>query len=145
MKYKFLTKSDQAWWAMLASIRQAKQSIYLESFIFVDDAQTHGFFKILKQKAKEGVRVKIIVDRIGNFLWGGFTTKGEFEKAGIEVLFFNRLLYHNHRKILIVDEAVAFIGGVTIKGKFADWLDLHVKIDSHSIVNIILKSFIRVY
>lgn len=146
MKYKFYTTTEKAWLAMLEAIRGAKRSIYLESFILVDDEKTHDFFKFLKQKAKEGVRVKIIVDRIGNFFWGGFLNKEEFEKEGAEVLFFDRWFYHNHRKVLIVDGEIGFIGGVTIiKGSFANWLDLHLKISGHRVVRALLRSFSRVY
>ncbi|MEK7192407.1 MAG: phosphatidylserine/phosphatidylglycerophosphate/cardiolipin synthase family protein [Patescibacteria group bacterium] len=143
MKYKFYTTSEKAWLAMLENIKDAKHSVYLESFILTDDSQTHNFFETLKQKAQSGVKVKIIVDQVGN-LWAGSINKMEFEKAGAEVLIFNRWFYRTHRKILIVDEEVGFIGGVNIKGEYADWLDLHLKVTGR-IVRSLLKSFSRIY
>ena len=55
MKYKFYTKSEKAWVAMLQDIKEAKHSIYLESFILTDDSSTHNFFEALKEKARRGV------------------------------------------------------------------------------------------
>lgn len=143
MKYKFYITSEKAWVAMLEAIRSAKKSIYLESFILVDDAVTHNFFEALKEKAGQGVKIKIIIDRVGDFWWGSFN-KEEFEKAGAEVLLFNRWLYRTHRKILIIDESVAFIGGVNIHGPYAEWLDLHMKINGIT-VKYLTRAFGRLY
>ncbi len=128
---------------MLEAIRQAKKSIYLESFILSDDERTHNFFETLKERARAGVRVKIIADRVGHFFWGSFD-KDSFEKAGIEVLFFTRWFHRTHRKLLIIDEDVAFTGGVNIRGVFADWLDLHVRI-SGIFVRQLLRSYAKIY
>ncbi len=143
MKYRFYTTSEKAWIAMLEAIRQAKHSIYLESFILTDDHRTHYFFEALRQKANEGVRVKIIIDRVGSFFFGSIN-KEKFEKAGVEVLFFHRWFYRTHRKVLIVDDALAFLGGVNIHGSYADWLDLHMRIDG-LLVRQLLKSFAKIY
>ena len=143
MKYKFFRVSEEAWRAMFEAIRNAKESIYLESFILTDDAVTHHFFETLKQKARDGVKVKLIVDRVGHF-WYGSVNQEEFEKAGVEVLFFNRWFYRSHRKILIVDRSVAFLGGVNIRGEYAKWLDLHVRLTG-LLVKQLLNSFGRVY
>ncbi len=103
MKYRFYTKSEKAWLAMLEDIKSAKESIYLESFILKDDNLTHSFFEILKSKAAEGVRIRIVVDKTGNFWWGSLDKAG-LEKSGAELLFFNRWIHHTHRKILIIDD-----------------------------------------
>ena len=60
MKYKFYTKSEKAWLAMLEDIKSAKKFIFLESFILTDDNRTHNFFETIKQKAREGIKVKIV-------------------------------------------------------------------------------------
>ena len=143
MKYKFYTTSEKAWVAMLEVIRQAQKSIYLESFILSDDERTHNFFETLKERARAGVQVKIIADRAGHLFWGSFD-KASFEKAGIEVLFFTRWFYHTHRKILIVDESIAFIGGVNISGAYANWLDLHIRI-AGVFVRQLLRSYAKIY
>ncbi|MEK9183992.1 MAG: phosphatidylserine/phosphatidylglycerophosphate/cardiolipin synthase family protein [Patescibacteria group bacterium] len=143
MKYKFYTTSEKAWVAMSQEITKAEKSIYLESFILVDDALTHNFFEILKQKARAGVKVKIIVDQIGSF-WAGSLPVNEYRQAGIDVLFFRRFFFRNHRKVLIIDNKIAFLGGVNIYGKYAKWFDLHVKITG-PLAKPALKSFAKVY
>lgn len=143
MKYRFFTKSDKAWLAMLEDIKSAKKSIYLESFILTDDALTHSFFEILKTKATEGVKIKIVVDQTGNFWWGSLDKTG-LERAGAEVLFFNRWFHHSHRKILIIDGQIAYIGGVNISGQFAKWLDLHLRLTGALLQNL-SRSFSRIY
>lgn len=128
---------------MLETIGGAQKSIYLESFILSDDELTHNFFKVLKEKAKSGVTVKIIVDRTGHF-WAGRLDKKELEQSGAEIIFFNRWFYRNHRKVLIVDHETAFMGGVNIRGQYADWLDMHMKLTG-KLVKHLLYSFVRVY
>lgn len=128
---------------MLETIRQAKRSIYLESFILTDDERTHYFFETLRNKALEGVRVKIVIDRVGSFFFGSID-KEKFEQAGAEVLFFRRWFYRTHRKVLIVDDETAFLGGVNVRGEYANWLDLHMRMDG-LLVRQLLKSFAKIY
>lgn len=67
--------------------------------------------------------------------------KGE---NGIEFIFFSHWLRHIHRKILIVDEKIAFIGSVNIGKRFNKWNDLQLEIRG-KIVKAILKSFAYTY
>lgn len=143
MKYKFFTRSDKAWAAMLEAINSAQKSILLESFIITDDPETHHFLEALKKKAMQGVKVKIVLDRAGSF-WFGTIDRHAFVKAGVEIAVFNRWINHTHRKLLIVDESVGFVGGVNIRGEYADWLDLHMRI-SGIFVKKLLSSFAKVY
>lgn len=143
MRYKFYTVSEKAWRAMLEDIKNAQKSIYLESFILADDFYTRNFFEVLKNKAREGLKVKIIIDRVGHF-WYGSVNKKDFEAAGAEIIFFNRWFWRTHRKTLVVDDKIAYVGGVNIKGDYAKWLDLHLRITG-KLANAVLKSFSRVY
>ncbi len=143
MKYKFFTSSEKAWQAMQEAAELAKKSIFLESFILTDDHKTHKFWQVLKSKAREGVKVKIIVDRAGSF-WFGTIDREAFTKAGAEVLIYNRWISHTHRKLLIVDETIGFIGGVNIRGEYADWLDLHLR-TTGVLVKRLLSSFAHIY
>lgn len=149
MIYKFFTRSEDAWKAMTGAVRTAQQSIYLESFILVEDELTKDFFSAMEERAAAGVKVKIIVDRVGSF-GGNFFSHGdknhsEKNHGNIEVLFFNRFLNRNHRKVLIIDENRAFIGGVNISGEYAKWLDLHVMLMGKFLIRKILSSFAKVY
>ncbi len=145
MKYKFYTVSSTAWDAMLKAIQLAEKSIYWECYILLDDTPAHNFFDALKEKATQGLKVKIIADAVGSF-WLSSKVVGDLERAGVEVLFFNHRGWfnRNHKKILIVDEKIGFIGGVNIAKAHRNWLDLHIRIEG-LIVRALLKSFIKSY
>ena len=143
MLYKFFTNSEWAWQAMFDSISKAQKSIYLEMYIFVDDMQEFNFLKLLKKKAKSGVNVKIILDSFGS---SSLSKEGilSLKEAGVEVIFFSYFLHRTHRKILIVDEEVAFIGGVNLEQKMSQWVDLVVRVEGR-LVKSISRSFAKAY
>ncbi len=88
--------------AMLEAIDAAQESIYLETFIWKDDAIGQEFQTHLTRKAAEGVAVYVIFDRFGN-------------------------LVVDHRKLLIVDGKTSFIGGYNIGSVYAtQWRDTHL-------------------
>lgn len=143
MKYKFYTTSEKAWAAMFEAISNAKKSIYLEMYIFSDNTENYDFFNVLEQKARNGLKVKIIIDASGSAKLNKQTIK-KIKDAGAELLFFNRWFHRSHRKILIVDENIAFWGGVNIHKYFQKWDDLQVRIKSRFVKNIV-RSFARSY
>lgn len=144
MKYRLYTTSQKAWDGMFKAMKQATKSIYIEMYIFLDDTQaTHNFLGLLKEKARAGVEVVIIADSYGSSsLKGNAVT--ELRAAGIEFIFFSHWIRHTHRKILIVDNKVAFIGGVNIKEKIRHWHDLQIKVEG-KIIMPMLKSFAYAY
>ncbi|MFH1255312.1 MAG: phosphatidylserine/phosphatidylglycerophosphate/cardiolipin synthase family protein [bacterium] len=143
MKYKFYTTSEKAWAAMFEAISNAKKSIYLEMYIFSDNTENYDFFNSLGQKARSGVKVKIIIDASGSAELNKQTIK-KIIGAGAELLFFNHWLHRSHRKILIVDENTAFWGGVNIHKYFQKWDDLQVRVKGRFVKNIV-RSFARAY
>jgi cardiolipin synthase len=144
MKYRLYTTSYKAWDAMIESIEQAKKSIYIEMYIFLDDTKkSHDFIGKLKQKAREGVRVIIVADAFGSKILKNEIAKN-IERSGVEFLFFSNWLRHIHRKVLIVDEKIAFIGGVNIGKRFSHWNDLQLKLRGRT-VKTLLKSFAYTY
>lgn len=129
---------------MIEEIGKATKSIYLEMYIFERDTTTsHDFIGKLKQKAREGVRVVIVADA-----YGSKNLRNEIahsmEASGIELIFFSHWLRHIHRKVLIVDKRIAFIGGVNIGKRFTHWNDLQLKI-SGRITSRLLRSFAYTY
>ncbi len=144
MRYKFLTSSERAWRAMFESIKGAKESVYLEMYIFVNDMTRYDFISLLKEKAKNGLRIKIILDSLGSRELSNDDIS-KLRESGVELIFLSYFLYRTHRKILIVDEKVAFIGGVNLSQKFKLWDDLVVEISSKKLVHHTTKSFAKVY
>jgi len=144
MSYRLYTTSVKAWDAMIEAIDQAQKSIYIEMYIFLGDTtESHDFIGKLKQKAAEGVKIVIVADAFGSSDLSKETVTG-IRESGIEFIFFSHWLRHIHRKILIVDEKIAFIGGVNIGKLFIEWSDLQLKI-SGTMVGKILKSFAYTY
>lgn len=145
MKYKFYKSSSLAWSAMLDATRQATKYIYWEVYIFQDDTDpAFNFFDVLIEKAKEGVKVVMILDAFGSMYLSSETVE-KLNEAGVEVLFFKKLLRRVHRKILIVDGKVAFLGGVNIGQLYVKWPDLQLKITHKSVIKSLLWTFSRSY
>jgi cardiolipin synthase len=123
--------------AMLAAVDAATDSIYLETFIWKDDAAGEEFKQHLARKAEQGVAVYAIFDVIGNlvvprsfkqFPPGIHTLKYQAIRRPRHLLDPRRYAL-DHRKLLIVDGHVAFIGGYNIGQLYAtEWRDTHLRI-----------------
>jgi len=136
--YTLHTTTKDAWNAMYTACQQARSSILLEMFICTDDTAGKQFITLWKQKAAEGVTVQLILDAFGSKNLTNQTLK-ELQAAGVSVLFFNglragyrniwkRLVARTHRKLLVVDESVGFIGGVNIQEDMREWPDFMLEI-----------------
>ncbi len=130
---------------MIKSIAQAKKSIYIEMYIFLDDTTaSHDFIGLLKKKAQAGLEVIIIADAFGSL---GIKKKTitELREAGVEFLFFSHFWHRTHRKIVVIDKRIAFIGGVNIEKKIINWRDIQIQIEGSKTVKAVLRSFARTY
>ncbi len=123
--------------AMFEAIDSAQESIYLETFIWKDDEVGWEFKNRLAKKAAQGVKVYVIFDSFGNLV-----VPHAFKSfpSDIHVLKYQSIHrpWHildprryalDHRKLLIVDGAVAFIGGYNIGSLYAtQWRDTHLRL-----------------
>lgn len=137
---------------MAEAIEQARQSIYLETYIFADDKVGQQFAERLRAKARAGVSVCVIYDSIGSVGSSDEFFK-DMEAAGVHVIEYNpinpldagnplRVNNRDHRKLLIVDDAVAFTGGINFSETYSSsstrksaqkkltdgWRDTHIAI-----------------
>lgn len=143
MHYKFFTNSQKSWQVMFEAISIAHKSVYLEMYIFQDDMTDFNFIKLLEEKAKAGLRVKIILDSFGS----AYLSKNAIvllRESGVELFFISHFFHHTHRKILIVDENTAYVGGVNFHQSAEGWNDLVVELKG-KIVPYILRSFAKAY
>ena len=126
---------------MICDIQKATKSIDVLYFIYKKDNTGIKFRDVLIKKAKQGVKVKLIVDDIGS-LW----TDGKFFKPLIDCggefyrflqgkwKYLNRNLnYRNHRKMVIIDDKIAYTGGANIGDEYLNktklnWRDTNIKI-----------------
>lgn len=140
---EILLNGDETFPAIFKAINEANHHIHLEYYIFEEGKVGNQIKDLLIQKANEGIKVRIIYDDVGS--WG---LKKEFihelEKAGVEICAFlpvrfprlaQRLNYRNHRKIIVIDGKIGFIGGLNIadrywygKPEIGIWRDTHLKI-----------------
>ena len=110
---------------MLTDLRAAKKTIYLEYFIIEPGEMWQSIVDILAQKVREGLDVRVMYDDLGSILTFNFSNALALEKLGIRCVTFNPLLalkgtanYRDHRKMLIVDDAVAYSGGVNLADRY---------------------------
>lgn len=123
--------------AMLTAIDEAKESIYLETFIWKGDRVGEQFKEHLIRKAREGVDVYVIFDSFGNFVVPRPFKAFPPEVHALKYQAIQRV-YHaldprryqvDHRKMLIVDGKVSFIGGYNLGSLYAtQWRDTHLRI-----------------
>ncbi|HOX60975.1 MAG TPA: phosphatidylserine/phosphatidylglycerophosphate/cardiolipin synthase family protein [Candidatus Magasanikbacteria bacterium] len=152
--YQIYTNSQSSWDAMYQAILDSQKSIFWELYIFLDDIEGKRFFDLLEQKSRAGLDVKLVVDAFGSF-WLSHRRVESLRAAGVDILFFferkkkyrgwwKQLISRTHRKILIVDEEIGFIGGVNVDHRMKDWLDIQVRVEG-KIVHSLLRSFAKSY
>lgn len=110
---------------LFEDIAQAKQCIYIEFYTIQHDRMGKAFVEALTKKAREGVRVLVLCDFIANIS----TPPSMFrplKQAGGQVIRVKPFLthYRSHRKIVVIDHTVSYIGGMNIGDKYAD-MDRH--------------------
>jgi cardiolipin synthase A/B len=128
---------------MERAIREAKRSIHVMFYIFRNDATGRKIRDLLVERARAGVSVRVLVDA-----WGTPRFTGSFSDplraAGAKVAAFlpshfmpllaPRFNFANHRKVLVVDESVAFVGGMNLGDEYAQtWRDVMARIQGAAV------------
>ena len=129
--------------AMLAAISAARRTICLETYILASDRTGDRFKLALVERARAGVKVRVLYDAVGSFGLSG-AWLADLRAAGIEVIEFNaiapwrarwRLSHRDHRKVLVVDDELAFTGGLNVANDYASvaeggagWHDMHCRV-----------------
>lgn len=137
--WHFYLKTEDAWLSMKEACFNARKTIDIEQYILEDDDIGNEFLDLFKEKNKQGVKVRILCDMAGSFSFYNSNLPKELVKAGIEVRFFNIIspwrirsffswFFRDHRKIMVVDGGVGFIGGVGIRSDMENWRDTHLKV-----------------
>lgn len=128
--------------ALLREMQKATHHIHVEFYIFEDDAIGRMVRDVLMQKAHEGVEVRVLYDDVG--CW--HVPNRFFEimrEAGIEVrgflkvrfpLFTSKMNYRNHRKLVIIDGRVGFVGGMNLAERYIRGVDWGIWRDTHMLI-----------
>ncbi len=138
--FQIYTEGDLLFDAMLAAIGSAKQRVWMESYIFADDEVGRRFAQALSERASAGVQVRLLVDALGSLFQFYRSLGPELEQSGVQVRHFHRWYWRepfrynrrDHRKLLVVDDRKAFLGGFNIHRQSSQqyfgplrWRDTH--------------------
>lgn len=141
--------------AMLDAIGAAQKSVRLETYIYSDDRLGREFLQALHAAAQRGVRVRVLVDAIGSWLLPGSFFEPLIAVGG-EARVFNPLNFwrfgvRDHRKLLVCDDNVAFIGGFNISSEYdgdgvtSGWCDVGARIENVELVERLAASFDQLF
>jgi len=143
-----LVGGKQAYPLMLDAIRGAQKLVHFEIYILEDDRIGIEFRDALAERAKAGVAVRMLYDSLGSFGLGE-DFLGPLRQAGVEVLEYAPLFpwrrkfglnRRDHQKILVVDDRVAFTGGLNVSLDYvpleeggAGWYDVHARVEGPAV------------
>ena len=151
---EIITDGEDKFARMMEDIKQAHSFIHIQYYIIKKDVLFENILKLLRQKVKEGVEVRILYDGMGcrtvkKSFWE------ELRKEGFEVAEFFpatfgrfnlRINYRNHRKIVVVDNRVGYVGGfnvgkeyISLDPKFGYWRDTHMRIVGQAVSGLELR------
>ena len=151
------TDGERKFQELFNSLENAKDHIHMEYYIIRNDDLGNKLFDILSKKAKEGVEVRLLYDSVG----GRQISKDKIEKlkgSGVKVAVFFastvpfinfKINYRNHRKIVVIDGIVGFVGGFNVgneymglNNKIGYWRDTHLKIRGDAVIDLQTRFFL---
>lgn len=142
-----ITDGERQWELMLHDINNARQSIYMEYYRWANDDAGRQIHDAVLRKIREGLDVKILLEDLCN----PFYPKSYYEElkaAGAQVAFFTdfeRQLWEvlpginnrNHRKIIIIDDCLGYIGGRNIADHYRyTWRDTHMRLSGPAVAQL---------
>jgi len=147
---QWLKTGEEAIAAMLGEIAAATVSIRLETYIFHTGPVADDFRQALVAACQRGVKVRLIIDALGSLslstaFWDPLTKIGG-EFAWFNPISLSRWSCRDHRKVMVVDDRVAFVGGFNIADEYkgngvtSGWRDLGLRITG-AIVPVLGQSF----
>lgn len=139
----YLSPGEVKYEALLREVSKAERYIFLEYFIIQEGTMWNSLLEILKQKAEQGVKVRVLYDDLGCFLKLPKDYDRQLQAMGIECRVFNRFKpvltsvqnNRDHRKIAVIDGKTAFTGGINLADeyinaveKFGHWKDASIMV-----------------
>ena len=151
---RIYTNGEDKFKALLNEMEHARNYIHLEYYIIRNDELWKEIEEVLIRKARQGVEVRVLFDSMGCRSMHNSDWK-RLENAGIEVAeFFPAVLgklqlrvnYRNHRKIVVIDGRIGFVGGFNIgreylgrNKKFGNWRDTHICIEGSAVTSLAVR------
>lgn len=150
-KLKLLNGGKEKFADLFQAIEKAEHHIHLEYFNFRNDSIASELFKLLANKAEEGIEVRAIFDAFGNWSNNKPLKKRhlkELRNKGIEIIAFdpinfpwiNHVFHRDHRKIAIIDGKIGYTGGINVADYYinglpeiGEWRDMHIRIEGDAV------------
>jgi cardiolipin synthase len=137
---------------MIEDIESARKYIYIETFRVGKDVIGERFRTALTRKSKEGVEVRLLID-----YWGAGPVNADYFKGlinnGGEVRFFEKIKYNtdiftrghkrNHRKLLLIDDDISWIGSSNLTGYNMNWRESMLRVESSELTFALTKLFMQ--
>lgn len=142
-----LTNGEETFASILAELRKAEHHIHLEYYTIRNDGVGSKVLAVLMEKARQGVEVRVIYDGIGSLQLDKDFLERLHEAGGRSACFSppriallnRRINFRNHRKIIVVDGKVGFLGGINIGDEYLGldkklgfWRDTHLYIQGEA-------------
>lgn len=143
-----LTNGEETFSEMLQQLKQAKHHIHMEYYLIRDDSISNEIKDILIERTQSGVKVRFLIDAVGSWTLPKKYLR-ELKQQGVEVAIFgpvklpflnNKLNFRNHRKIIVVDDEIGFVGGLNIGDEylgrvesFGFWRDTHLLVKGEAV------------
>ncbi|AUC86653.1 cardiolipin synthase [Polaribacter sp. ALD11] len=142
-KVELLINGEEKFPALLKALESATSHIHIEYYIYENDITGNQVAEILKRKAEQGIQVRFMYDDFGSHSLGEQFINSLNDAGVLTAPFYkikwyalaNRINYRNHRKIVIIDGEIGFVGGINMSDKYRNdtnekehlyWRDTHL-------------------
>ncbi len=156
---EIFSEADDLFESLARDIDRAERHVHIEFYIALDDRTSGPVFEALERAAKRGVPCRLLLDGLGSRAFLKSARPDELRAAGVEVVEalpvglirrrFGRIDLRNHRKIVVIDGAIGYIGShnlaakdFKVKEKFAPWIDATMRVHG-AIANDLQKIFVE--
>ncbi|MFJ7729347.1 cardiolipin synthase [Neobacillus sp. NPDC097160] len=145
---KVLTNGDETFSHIIEQLKRARHHIHLEYYIVRHDQIGQEIKDILIEKARQGVKIRFLFDAVGSWQLSK-TYINDLRNAGIETVSFgpvklpflnNKFNFRNHRKIIVIDGTIGFVGGLNIGDEYLGrdksigfWRDTHLMLKGEAV------------
>ncbi|MCG8477150.1 MAG: cardiolipin synthase [Cytophagales bacterium] len=143
-----LQDGEHTYSEIFKELEKAEDHIHIEYYVFDEGDIANRFLEIFEKKTQQGVKIRFVFDGVGSF-WLSKDYKRKLKNAGVDFRTFQPVRfprplrdinYRNHRKIIVIDGKVGFLGGINISDKYLKpdpalgfWRDTHLKIEGESV------------
>lgn len=145
--FEIITRGKRKFELLCEDILQAKEYIHMEYFKFGNDEGGKAIKELLMKKAREGIKVRFILENIANFPIRP-RYYNDMREAGVEVVrftnprshflkFVTSINFRNHRKIVVIDGKIGYTGGMNINDNYFNlWRDTHLRITGPAVASL---------